>query len=181
MNRGRLKISFIIIIIIAVVVSIIMTSYIICGKIRESKTDWRISSKLVNVPIPRDAKVLQSSDTHGAMGDGIYFVVFQFTADQYMEFLNILSENGSWPDLPMSYDMNKFIFGERKGSERYGGYCEDKIPRITRHGKYFFRDKSIENIPQYNGISIFDRPSKNFIFSLLDSDNKKLYLIKYDS
>jgi len=143
MNKGSFKISLIIVTIIIIATATFVTTYSIYGRIKESKSDFSISSKLVNASIPKNVKVLQSSDSHGALGDGEYFVVFQFTEIQYIEFLKKLSHNTSWIDLPMQYDLNKFIFGEKKGLERYGGHGENKIPKITRHGKYFFRDKFI--------------------------------------
>lgn len=180
-NIRSLKNSLIVVAIIAIVTVISITAGNIYGRIKESNTDWGISSKLVNTSIPKDAAVLRSSDTHGGFhGDGEYFVVFQFTESQCMEF-GKLSENGGWIDLPVLHDLSKFIFGEKKGLEQYEGHGENKIPKITRHGKYYFYDKFIKDNPQYNGISIFDRPASNFIFALLDFDNKKLYVMKYDS
>lgn len=172
--------------VITIVIVILLTAIHICGRIKESKSDWGISSKLVNLSIPKDVKVLNSSDTHGGLlGDGEYFAVFQFTEIQYAEFFNGLSQNGMWIDLPLSPVLNKFIFGERKVNgdsiEIYEGHGKNKIPKNIRHGKYYFRDKFIENYPQYNGTNFFERPASNFIFALLDTDDKKLYIMKYDS
>lgn len=182
MNLKRLKNYIIAVAVIAIVTTIVITASYICGKVKESNANWRLSSKLVNSPIPEDAKVIRSSDTHGGLhGDGEYFVVFQLTENQYIYFLENVSYNKRWMDLPMSKDLNKFIFGERKSLEKYEGHGENKIPKITRHGKYYFHDKFVEQYPQNKGTSILDRPSCNFVFGLLDSENKRLYIMEYDS
>ncbi len=173
--------SIVLITIVALTFIIGISAYFMNGRIMERNTDWYKSSRLVNLSLSKNIKVLQSSDTHGALGDGEYFVVFQFTENQYNELLANLLLNKRWIDLPMQRELNKFIFGERKGSYKYEGYAEKKIPEIIRNGKYFFLDQFVKKNPQYNGISIFNRPSNNFIFGLLDHENRKLYILKYDS
>jgi hypothetical protein len=174
---------------ISIVVSIItlsivigVTIFFVNGKIREKNADWYKCSKLVNASIPRDTKVLISSDSHGGLlGDGEYFVVFQFTGIQYKEFLASLYQNKTWTDLPLPKELEKIIFGERKGTYSYEGHGKKKIPYLKRNGKYYFFDRFVKDNPQYKGASILNRPSNNFIFGLLDNENRKLYIIKYDS
>ncbi|MDR7871245.1 MAG: hypothetical protein RIN55_10315 [Tissierellaceae bacterium] len=157
-------------IIITVIISIIFARDIY---IEKSKENHYIS--LIGLNIPKKSKVTKFNDSHGGFhGDGELFEVIQLEQDDIIYFMQDALNTGSWERLPMDKDLRKFIYGEYTSKYSHGGYGE-MMPDDIVNGLYYFKDR------YRTGEYIFDRPSQNFNFALLDINKGRLYILKYDS
>lgn len=140
---------------------------------------------LIEVITPDNSKVIDLYNTHGGFhGDGDYYVAIQLDMQTLKDFSDEALKNSKWNKLPIDKEINSFIYGyeETNGSSSYIYYGHNKgIPNNIKNGIYYFRDIYAENYPKEKDISILNRPSHNLIFSILDFDTGKLYILESDS
>lgn len=154
-------------------------------KISNSNSQKNDYLDLVGLSIPKESKILESSDTHrGFHGDGDYYEVIQLDEKIVKSFEKEALKTGKWNKLPMGKEINLFIFGYEKkdsnSSYKYVGHGK-QIPDNIKNGIYYFRDKYVEQYPDEKNINILIRPAYNFVFSILDLDTGKLYILESDS
>ena len=136
--------------------------------------------RLIEVKIPKGSEVIEFSDTHGGFhGDGVYYEVIQLDAKGLDTFIEDATKTGQWGRLPMSKDLNKFIYGEHTRTYSRGGYGE-MMPDDVYNGLYYFKDRYLIYGYSVSG-DVFSRYSQNFNFALLDINNGRLYILEYDS
>lgn len=136
------------------------------------KPEWRNSGNLIGKRIPYSSKILESYDTHGGFhGDGEYYVVFQLTNEQYKKFLKDVFVDSNWEKMPLSNDIQKISYWFSKGEHAR----QYELPLDTPNGLYYFRDF------QHSKKPIWDRNSVNFVISILDIRNERLFICRVDS
>jgi len=138
---------------------------------------------LIEITTPDNSKVIDFDDTSGGFhGDGDYYIVIQLDIHTLNDFSNKALENSKWSKLPMDDEVSSFMYGyeEGNGTYKYVGHSKG-IPNDIKNGIYYFRDKYVENYPQKKDISILRRPAYDFIFSILDLDTGKLYILESSS
>ncbi len=113
--------------------------------------------------------MLSETDSHGFHGDGALLRVLQFEDDTVSE---ALSESTQWQDLPLSENLNTFIY------QPYDS--EVTIPAIT-YGYYSFYDRHAESQDPQDDTQLLRRASFNFTLAIYDADTQRLYLLEYDT
>jgi hypothetical protein len=130
-----------------------------------------VAGKLIGQDIPHDTQILESYDTHAFHGDGEYYIVFQFTKNQYEKFLVQLLKQDKWEKTPIANDLKLYasyiLPGEKKRSYQ--------IPLYTKNGYYFYKDFQNTNEP------IEKRYSHNFVIAVLDIKTYRLFVCRADS
>ncbi|MCY6353674.1 hypothetical protein [Clostridium sp. ZS2-4] len=139
---------------------------------------------LIEIITPDKSKVINFDNTReGFHGDGDYYVVVQLDIHTVKDFSDKALKSGKWSKLPISNEeVKSFIYGyeNKDGTYKYDGHSKG-IPSDIKNGIYYFRDIYVENYPKEKDTSILRRPAYNFIFSILDLDTGKLYILQSDS
>ena len=115
-------------------------------------------------------KEISFEDTHGGFhGDGCIFAKIGFEDSSLTEDLK---KNREWKKLPLSDNLNTFI---------YGGYDSKlEIPKI-KEGYYYFKDRHSESEDVRDDSELMSRASFNFTLLIYDSETDIMYIIEYDT
>lgn len=141
----------------------------------ESKTKSHIE-RLVDLSL-RDGNIIDFYDSHGGFhGDGSLFAVIQF---QNQAFLKKVEDKNCWHKLPLSSNVEEFIFNFCNLSNR-GDWDHQWFPKISE-GYYYFKDNHSEAIDKYSDKEIFNRYSHNLLIGVFDTSKNRLYVLKSDS
>lgn len=169
------------------IIIILFTIILLTGCVNKAsknvKNEKLYYDSLIELTTPDNSKAIYFEDTRdGFHGDGDYYVVIQLDMDKIKEFSDNALKKGLWTKLPIGEEINSFIYGYEKkdGTYKYVGHSKG-IPNNIENGIYYFRDKYVEDFPEKKAISILKRPSYNFIFSILDFDTGKLYILESSS
>lgn len=160
-----------------------MSGVIINKLSKNMKNGKNYYDNLIGLDTPDNSKVIKLTDDSGGFhGDGDYYVVIQLEMDSLKDFSDKALKTGKWRKLPMNDEMNSFMYGleSKDGTYQYCGHSKG-VPSNIKNGVYYFRDKYVETYPKEKDTSILYRPSHNFIFSILDFDTGKLYILESDS
>lgn len=124
--------------------------------------NYNYSSKLIGVKVPRTAQLLEKIEDHGGFhGDGESYLVFKLSDTELLQVKTQILKNGDWLNLPLQGSPLD------KGS-LFKVYGNHEIPLIARKGFYYFTANKDHNYG-------------NFTFSILDYDNKTLYILRVDT
>lgn len=130
--------------------------------------------RLIGTKLPDGSEIIEAGDSHGGFhGDGTYFEIIQINSSETASFAEELQNSGLWEELPLSGELQKFIYGEHNAEYTYGGHGEMMPKNIS--GIYRFNDKSADSRP------LFERYSQNFIFCMFDTNKGRLYILEFDS
>ncbi len=159
---------------------ILIIFVLLLGRCRYKSNDIRKNHvKLIGIKIPKEAETLELNDSHGGFhGDGVYYEEIQLEKEIVNEFASNALEKVGWRKLPMSKELHKLIFGERTVDYSYGGRGE-MIPNYIKHGIFYYKDKKTSSFSD-DSVNLYDS-SHNFIFSILDFETGKLYILEFDS
>lgn len=130
--------------------------------------NFNYAKKLIEVNVPRTAQLLEKVEDHGgAGGDGQSYLVFKLNDTDLSQVKTEILKNKDWAKLPLQGGAlyNSDLFTKRG---IYGSNRSRDIPIRVSNGFYYFTANKDANYG-------------NFTFSLLDYDNKILYILRVDT
>ena len=122
--------------------------------------------------------IIEDKDTHGGfLGDGEYILKADCSKDN-----SVLKQVESWNKLPLSDNLNLFMYGGKKGDIYYGYDAALKagIPKIEE-GYFLFIDRYENNENPHSDENLFNRYSHNFTLVMYDKNTNMFYYYTFDS
>lgn len=126
----------------------------------------------------KDFAVLEENDTHGAFGDGAYYLILDCSENrqQAMELVS------GWKELAMSEDLELIMYGGERDGTVYGYNLAEqaKMPKVE-NGYYRFYDRHPNAKYPYDTSDLLKRVSFNFSLAVYDTDSDIMYYFEYDT
>lgn len=139
-------------------------------------------SDLVEVDINK-GKIIYENDTHGGfLGDGDMLVKLSFSDT---DCLNKIKDSSAWKPLPLTKNLEAFVYGGTIYSSNHGPYIHDEdynpvIPKIE-NGYYCFVDRNSESKDKKDDSPLLNRVSVNCSLAIYDTDTNLLYYLELDT
>ncbi|MCQ2449998.1 MAG: hypothetical protein MJ132_07420 [Clostridia bacterium] len=126
-----------------------------------------------------DFTVVEEEDTHGGfLGDGDTYVILDCSNNPEAA-LKIVK---NWKPLPLSENLQCFLYGGEKDGVNYDGCAEQAHFPEIKNGYYRFKDRSSEVIKDRADDSDFlKRYSINMSVAIYDTDTNMLYFYAQDT
>ncbi len=148
-----------------------------CG----TKSTYDIIEEELSVDVS-SGKEISNTDSHGGFhGDGMTFIVLEFSDDTLAKELQ---QKSDWKQFPLDETMTTLVYGISDETSSVGPYVTDDngnslVPQI-QNGYYILIDRQSQPHKPGNP-EMMDRASFNFTFGIYDIDTNLLYYCEYDT
>lgn len=130
-----------------------------------------------------DGVVIYQYDDHGGfLGDGKMVVKLSFSDT---DCLNRIKESSAWKPLPLTKNLEAFVYGAGIYGFYHGPYIHDSdynpvVPKIE-NGYYCFVDRHSESKDKKDDSALLNRYSTNCSLAIYDTDTNLLYYLELDT
>ena len=145
-------------------------------------SDAKYIEQQIGIYMP-EPKNINFEDEHGGFhGDGHTFAKLEFSLQDEEHILKEFEENPNWNGLPLSENINLFMYGGVRGGTSYSYNIAEKfkIPKI-KNGYWYFVDRNSESTDSSSDTEIFNRFSFNLTIAMYDVDTSTLYYVEFDT
>ncbi len=165
---------------IALAIVVIISAYALLGC--SVKSDEKYIEEQIGINIPEPENISYVDEHGGFHGDGHIFAKVEFLAKDKETILNELKENSKWRELPLSENLNLFMYGGMRDGTSYGYNIAGElgIPKIE-NGYWYFFDRHSESIDASSDTKLFNRFSFNLTIAMYDADTNILYYVEFDT
>lgn len=139
-------------------------------------------SNTLEVDVSDGVVIYQYDDHGGFLGDGEMVVKLSFSDT---DCLNRIKESSAWNPLPLTKNLEAFVYGAVIYGCNHGPYIHDEdynpvVPKIE-NGYYCFVDRHSQSKDKKDDSPLLNRYSINCSLAIYDTDTNLLYYLELDT